>query len=672
MRSAAHRRQGRHPGKPQLQMQGFALNEPGMFSKTFNHLLQLPRPAKRMIALAVDIGLIISTVAFAYYLRLDEWIRPEGNQWLPYVLAVGLSVPLFVKMGLYRAIFRHAGFRMLIMIAYACAIYGLLFGSVITLVGMEDVPRTIGIIQPILLLLAIVSSRVSIRMLLDFRSQSSRRGMARRRVLVYGAGTAGRQLAAAAATSPDIEVVAFIDDDRTLQGGVLNGLSIFSSDRLVDLVQTNDIEEILLAVPGWGRQQRKELTAKILSEVAGLHISIRTLPSLLDLAHGTVTVNDLREIDLDDLLGRDPVPPNALLMARKIRDKCVLISGAGGSIGSELCFQILGQQPRRMVLVDVSEYNLYSIHRSLLEQLAEHEGTSPEIVPVLASVQNAHLIEAIVEQWKPDTIYHAAAYKHVPLVEGNVAEGIANNVFGTLNMARAAMAHAVKDFVLISTDKAVRPTNAMGATKRLAEQILQALAARKAGPCFAMVRFGNVLGSSGSVVPLFREQIRGGGPVTLTHAEVTRYFMTIPEAAQLVIQAGAMARGGDVFVLDMGDPVRIADLARLMIELSGLTVRDQNNPGGDIEILEIGMRPGEKLYEELLIGDNPSPTNHPRIMQASEHFLTWAELEAELVALAEGVSRNDTALLFQALRKLVPEYRPAQPAGLPPHHGIAS
>jgi FlaA1/EpsC-like NDP-sugar epimerase len=642
-----------------------------MIQAVLDQLLLLPRPVKRTVALAVDICLVIGTVALSYWVRLDEWIRPVGNQWLAYILAIAFSLPLFIKLGLYRAIFRHAGFAMLVTITYACGLYALMYGTIMTLVGIAGVPRTLGVLQPLLLLLAITASRVSIRALRDWRPVNRRVGRARKPVIVYGAGAAGRQLVNAAATSPDLAVVAFVDDDKTLQGGVLNGLSIHAPDELQSLVAVHGIEEILLAVPGWNRQQRQQVTSQILGQVAGRHVTIRTLPSLLDLAHGHVTVSDLREIDIDDLLGRDAVPPNQLLLGRNIRGKCVLVTGAGGSIGRELCVQILAQQPSRLVLVDVSEFNLYAIHRELTCSSSDGEAKA-DIVPLLASVQNAKHVDAIVAQWRPDTIYHAAAYKHVPLVESNVAEGIANNVLGTLNMALAAQRHEVPNFVLISTDKAVRPTNCMGATKRLAEQILQALAAGGTKTCFAMVRFGNVLGSSGSVVPLFRQQIQAGGPVTVTHPEVTRYFMTIPEAAQLVIQAGAMATGGDVFVLDMGEPVKIADLARMMVKLSGLTVRDGENPSGDIEIRMIGMRPGEKLYEELLIGDDPQPTRHPRIMRANEPFLRWQRLQAELARLADAIERDRTDDLLAMLRTLVPGYQREAGSGDDAERDLAS
>ncbi|MGC1271658.1 MAG: nucleoside-diphosphate sugar epimerase/dehydratase [Croceibacterium sp.] len=631
----------------------------GMVAETINQLLALPRSVKRFVALAVDISLIIFTVALSYWIRLDEWIRPVGNEWLPYLLAVGLSVPLFVRLGFYRAIFRHTGFAMLVTITYGCVVYALLFGTIITFVGIHGVPRTLGVLQPMLMLLAVIASRVAIRGLIDWRTNGGRSVGNRKPVIVYGAGEAGRQLANAARASDGLFVVAFVDDDKTLQGGVINGISVHSPDDLEALVGAHGIQEILLAVAGWTRYERQQVTTRILAQVAGRHVMIRTLPSLMELAHGEVTVNDLREVEIGDLLGRDAVPPNELLLARKIRGRTVMVTGAGGSIGSELCLQILAQRPARLVLVDVSEFNLYRIECELREAMERLDVSEVVLEPVLVSVQNAAQVAGLVGRVRPEIIYHAAAYKHVPMVESNVAEAVANNVFGTLNVAQAALDHEVSDMVLISTDKAVRPTNVMGATKRLAEQILQALACRTGRKtCFAMVRFGNVLGSSGSVVPLFRQQIKAGGPVTLTHMDITRYFMTIPEAAQLVIQAGAMAKGGEVFLLDMGDPVRIADLARLMIELSGLTVRTVDNPEGDIEIREVGMRPGEKLYEELLIGDNARPTKHSRILQATEPFLQWPELQHELYKLGQATAGNDEVELIKRLVELVPGYQP--------------
>ncbi|MDF1529564.1 MAG: nucleoside-diphosphate sugar epimerase/dehydratase, partial [Sedimenticola sp.] len=443
-----------------------------------------------------------------------------------------------------------------------------------------------------------------------------------------------------------------LDDDGRLHGQVLNGLPVYGLDDLTGLIETRGVTDVLLALPSVRRKRRNE----ILGQMLNYHVAVRTLPSLGDLAQGRVTTSDLHELDVDDLLGREPVSPNHILLAKNITGRVVMVTGAGGSIGSELCRQIAKLEPARLLLVEVSEFALYSIHAQLESMYGKGDGV--RLIPLLASVSHSERMCEIISTWNPQTIYHAAAYKHVPLVEHNPAEGVRNNVMGTLFTAKAAIEHNVSDFVLISTDKAVRPTNIMGASKRLAEIALQSLAAESPHTKFSMVRFGNVLDSSGSVVPKFRQQIRDGGPITLTHPEITRYFMTIPEAAQLVIQAGAMAKGGGVFVLDMGQPVKIMDLARRMVELSGLTVQDADNPEGDIEIQITGLRPGEKLYEELLIGDNPQATSHPRIMKAQDDFLPWAVLEEKLNALSIALNVNDVDVIKAMLEQLVTGYQP--------------
>jgi len=444
-------------------------------------------------------------------------------------------------------------------------------------------------------------------------------------------------------------VVGFLDDDHRLQGNVLDGHRIYAPGDLPALRETLRVNDVLLAIPSLNRHQRNE----ILELMRRSRVSVRTLPRMADLAQGRVSISALRELDLEDLLGREPVTPNPILLRKNIHDKVVLVTGAGGSIGSELCRQIVALNPTILLLLEQSEFALYELHQELLPRAPTFK-----LVPLLASVQDNRRMHEILSTWSPHTVYHAAAYKHVPMVEHNPAEGLKNNVLGTLTTALAALKNGVSDFVLISTDKAVRPTNVMGTSKRLAEMVLQALAVESSVTRFSMVRFGNVLGSSGSVVPLFRQQIKDGGPITLTHGEVTRYFMTIPEAAQLVIQAGAMARGGDVFVLDMGEPVRIMDLARRMVELSGLRVRDHEDPEGDIEIQVTGLRPGEKLYEELLIGNQPEPTTHPRIMKAHEDFLGWSELNSKLDSLTVALNTNDVDLIRSLLQQLVPGYQP--------------
>jgi len=615
--------------------------------------LALPRSAKRTVVLLVDLGLCVLTVWLAFYLRLGEVVALSGNSLWVVLTSAGLALPIFILSGLYRAIFRFSGWPALLAVGRAIGVYGILFAAVFTAIGVPEVPRTIGIIQPLLLLFFVGASRAFARYWLGDQYQNILRHSERPRVLVYGAGSAGRQLADALVNSPEMRVVGLLDDDDRLHGHVLNARPIYNPADLPNLVSTLSIKCVLLAMPRLTRHRRNE----ILGAMRNARVSVRTLPSLSDLAQGRVSVSDLRELDIDDLLEREPVVPNHLLLSMNIRKKIVMVTGAGGSIGSELCRQILSLGPERLLLIEQSEFALYDVHRELV---GKTDGKEALLVPLLASVQDSERMREIMETWRPDTVYHAAAYKHVPLVEHNPAEGIKNNVIGTLRTAQVASEFGVSDFVLVSTDKAVRPTNIMGASKRLAELVLQALATTHPKTSFSMVRFGNVLGSSGSVVPKFRQQIKEGGPITVTHPEVTRYFMTIPEAAQLVIQAGAMAKGGDVFVLDMGEPVKVMDLARRMVELSGLSVRDEENPEGDIEIQVVGLRPGEKLYEELLIGDNPMATSHPRIMRAKEEFIAWDELAVKLRALEMALSVNDVGLILAMLKELVDGYSPSE------------
>ena len=506
------------------------------------------------------------------------------------------------------------------------------------------------------MLLLMALARVAASLALGFRAYGNNGRPVLGTLLIYGAGHSGMQIASALRQSGQYFLAGYIDDSTQYQGSNINGLMVYPPKEISRLIDTHGVTDILLAMPSIDRARRNA----ILSDLRQLQVHVRSLPDLVDLAQGHVTVLDIKELDPDDLLGREPVAPNRGLIEKNILGKTVLISGAGGSIGSELCRQILQVGPKQLLLLDHSEYSLYAIESELRTQLNANPGLKTELIPLLGNVRDAERLEVIFTKWSIDTVYHAAAYKHVPLVEHNPSEGLQNNVLGTLNLAQAAKKHHTTNFVLISTDKAVRPTNVMGATKRFAELVLQALANEEnSGTCFSMVRFGNVLGSSGSVVPLFREQIRSGGPVTLTHAEVTRYFMTIPEAAQLVIQAGAMAKGGEVFVLDMGQPVKIYDLAKRMVELSGLSVKNPQTGAGDIEIVVTGLRPGEKLYEELLIGEDPTSTTHPRIMMAREDFLPWEALTAELALLQEGLSRDDFQVLVGQLQRLVNGYQPS-------------
>ena len=630
-------------------------------------LLAMPRPAKRLVVIALDLVLALLSVWCAFYLRIEQTGLPQQQQKYVYLLAPVLAFPLFVRFGLYRAIFRYTGLAALATIAKAVGVYALLFFLALLWFKWDGVPRSVGLIQPILFLLLVGTSRALARFWLAGWSGKATHAVGR--MLIYGAGEAGVQTASALGVARQFVLLGFIDDDPKKAGRSINGVGIMKPGDVPDAVERMGVTDILLAMPALDRARRNE----IINRLRALPVHVRTLPGMGDLASGRVTVQDFQELDVEDLLGRPPVPPDSTLLARNLADKVVLVTGAGGSIGSELCRQIILERPRQLVLLDHNEFGLYTIHQEL-EGLCAEQQHPVELVPLIASVGNFGRLREVCKLYRPATVYHAAAYKHVPLVECNPSEGVLNNVFGTLNMARAAIESGVAHFVLVSTDKAVRPTNVMGATKRMAELVLQALAASPSvcfhlpdgthspqvtnNTLFAMVRFGNVLGSSGSVVPLFRKQLRAGGPLTVTHEEVTRYFMTIPEAAQLVLQAGAMAHGGDVFVLDMGQPVKITDLARRMAQLSGLSVRDERNPTGDIEIKVVGLRPGEKLYEELLIGENPEPTAHPRIMKAHEDFVAWPQLAPVLVDMRRAATQNDVAVMKKILTQLVHGYSP--------------
>ena len=622
-------------------------------------ILSLSRFAKRLVVFGVDAGLCVLTVWLGYYLRMGTFTSLKGEPLIAVALSLILALPIFVSCGLYRAIFRYSGWPALLTVAKAISLYGFFYACIIVTMGFQGVPRTLGFIQPILLLIAVGFSRAVASYWLgnSYRQQLQLGEVPR--VLIYGAGSAGRQLAAALRNSQQMRVVGFLDDDKNLQKQFLNGLPIYAPSEIESISASLKISDVLLALPSVSRSRRNQ----IIELVAKSKLAVRTLPSVTDLAKGKVTASDIRELDIEDLLGRDLVEPNNQLLSQNIMGKVVLVSGAGGSIGSELCRQIISHSPQALILLEQNEFALYSIEQELRIKLADSMIANCSLIPVLGSVRNFSRMKELMNNYHPLIVFHAAAYKHVPLVEYNPIEGIENNVIGTLLLAKAAREAGVKRFILVSTDKAVRPTNLMGASKRLAEMTLQAMAEEgqhQGGTIFSMVRFGNVLDSSGSVVPLFRKQIQEGGPITLTHLEVTRYFMTIPEAAQLVIQAGSMAKGGDVFLLDMGQPIKIADLARQMITLSGLEVRDDENPDGDIAIEVTGLRPGEKLYEELLIGDNPEPTLHPRIFKAQEEYLLWAQLEPKLTLMNSFIAKGQTSQMIELLKSLVPNYQPSQ------------
>ncbi len=630
-----------------------------------NQLISLSRLGKQSIVLLVDAFSILLAVWLAYSLRLDRLHIPEHAEFLVYILPLTIAIPIFIRMGLYRAVFRYAGQHALWSIARAVFFYGLAFFALIISWDYLSlpksagvIPRSLGILQPVMLLVLIVLSRSLARVWLAGHASISKKSQ--RRTLIYGAGVSGAQIGSSLQKSGQYYLVGYLDDDSQLRHKTINGLTIYGVDEIDVLINEFGITDILLALPSIQQSRRNE----ILSYLRRFHVHVRSLPSMADLAEGKVKVSDIRELDVVDLLGRNPVTPNKELFEKNIKNQVVMVTGAGGSIGSELTRQILFSGPKTLILLEQSEFALYALDAELRVRIKD-ENLDTELVSLLGNVRQYDWLKKICTTWQINTIYHAAAYKHVPIVEQNVTEGVLNNVWGTLNTARAAIESGVDQFVLISTDKAVRPTNVMGASKRLAEMVLQALANQTGVRTqLSMVRFGNVLGSSGSVVPLFRSQINSGGPVTVTHHEVTRYFMTIPEAAQLVIQAGAMASisgvlgQGSVFVLDMGEPVKIVDLAQRMIELSGFSLQNEQNPNGDIAIELVGLRPGEKLYEELLIGDNPMPTEHPRIMKAQENFKTWSVLEKELIILKELLNAGDAQAICKQLKYLVIGFNP--------------
>jgi FlaA1/EpsC-like NDP-sugar epimerase len=629
---------------------GMDLSAPGvpLLSRTSQAVLKLSRPTKRLIMLGADAVMLPIALWSALVLKFDRIVAPaQVGGLLACAVATGLLA--FLLFGFYRAVIRFMGMK---------AIGRMITGVTLSVVGLalcdragfaSAVPLSVLTIYWALALLYVGGSRFLVRYFYLYSSKTR----SAKRVAIYGAGEAGARLSSVLMGGPDFEPVVFVDDRSALQGSQINGLSVYAPEDLPQLVVTRKIDRVLLAMPSASHRRRRE----VLAGLEPLSVHVQSLPDLADIISGKARIDELREVDVCDLLGRDPVPPNPQLFASCISRKSVMVTGAGGSIGSELCRQILRVAPTRLILFEMSELALYNIEREL-QGIAASEQLDVEIIPLLGNANDSERVREVFLAYTVQTVYHAAAYKHVPIVEHNVIRGIHNNVICTWNTAQAALETGVETFVLISTDKAVNPTNVMGATKRLAELVLQGLQERTTATRFCMVRFGNVLGSSGSVVPLFQEQIRRGGPVTVTHPQVIRYFMTIPEAAQLVIQAGSMAKGGDVFVLDMGRPVRIDDLARRMINLMGLSVRDPSSPDGDIEITYTGLRSAEKLFEELLIGNNITKTDHPMIMRAMEHSIPWIRMQQILDALVLALQSSDCVRSLAILRDAVAEYRP--------------
>ena len=610
-------------------------------------LVRLPRARKRVLMLASDTLFIPAALWSALVLKLGG--PPQGlgaSPWL-YLAALLASIPIFVRLGLYRAVMRFIGAKAIVAVTAGVTASVVVLALVNALAPGEGIPLAALAIYWALALVYVGGSRILVRNLMNVRAAGAER------VIVYGAGSAGAQAVAALRSGAAFDPVAFLDDDLSLNRSFVAGIEVHRPGELPRLLEEESASVVLLALPSQSRRRRQE----ILKSLEAFPVRVMTVPDIADLVAGSARVEDVREVDAADLLGRDSVPPDEQLFDACIRGKVVMVTGAGGSIGAELCRQIARLGPRRIVLFEMSELALYQIDREL-RTLMERDRLSFDLTSLLGNAHHKYRVREIIQAYGVQTIYHAAAYKHVPIVEQNVVEGIHNNVFGTWYTAETALECGVETFVLVSTDKAVNPTNVMGATKRLAEIVLQGLQQRSTRTKFCMVRFGNVLESSGSVVPLFREQIRHGGPVTVTHPDVIRYFMTIPEASQLVLQAGAMAEGGDVFVLDMGKPIRIADLARRMVHLAGLSVRDEQHPDGDIEIRYTGLRPAEKLYEELLIGNNVSGTGHPMIMRAMEHSVPWDDVQQLLNNLLIAMGQFDVRTASELLKAGVREYRP--------------
>jgi FlaA1/EpsC-like NDP-sugar epimerase len=624
-----------------------------MLSRSLERLLNLPRSQKRWLMVLADVVMLPLALWSGFAIRLAEPFPPIMLEtWWLFPLVVLVGIPLFVKLGLYRAVVRFMGSRTIWSVGSGVVILALVLWAAATLAQVEGFPRSVPINFAIVAFLYVGGSRFLVRTWYRSIIEAS---AGAEPVVVFGAGEAGVQLLSGLKAGGRFRVVAFVDEDRSLQGSSIDGIPVHKPAHLARLVNRFRVGRVLLAIPSATRQERR----RILEQLEPLPVYVQTVPSMEAVVSGHASLEQLEDVDIADLLGRDPVPPDPELLTRSVRGRVVMVTGAGGSIGSELCRRIIRLEPAALILFERNEFALYSIEREMQEVAAQLE-QYPAIHAVLGSVANARRVAAVLEEHGVQTLYHAAAYKHVPIVESNLIEGVRNNVFGTAVLAEAALNAGVERFILISTDKAVRPTNVMGATKRLAEMVLQDRARERRGTIFSMVRFGNVLGSSGSVVPLFHQQIRDGGPVTVTDPEITRYFMSIPEAAELVIQAGAMAEGGEVYVLDMGEPVRIIDLARRMIRLHGRQVKEDGMPEDGVEIVFTGLRPGEKLYEELLIGDNVEPTAHARIMRAREDCVAPQDLQAALTQLDQADREMDTERACQTIRAVVHEYAPAE------------
>jgi FlaA1/EpsC-like NDP-sugar epimerase len=610
------------------------------------NIISLPRYTKRIIAILIDIGLCIFCTWLAFYLRLEEFVKINNTTTLAVEISILFAIPIFWLMGLYKTIFRFQGSSIIFTVFISTFVYALLYFAVISIYGIQGIPRSVGIIQPILLFLSISATRVSIKFLFVSNFKKSKD---KTNVLIYGAGSAGRQLLTSLESNLEMKVIGFLDDDTQFHRQKILGQTVYDPMNIEKLINKKSLDLVLLALPSINRQKRNQ----IINTINKFKVTVKTLPSMQDIVEGKVSISDIKDLTIDDLLNRDQVQPNSELLSKNISSKVVMVTGAGGSIGSEISRQIIKLKPKKLILVESSEFALYKINEDL-----KNINKSVKNIPLLINIQNKTKIEQVFNTFNIDTVYHAAAYKHVSLVEENITESVKNNVFGTFILAEAALKFNVQNFVLISSDKAVRSTNIMGATKRLSEICVQSLYDNQDKQSkFAIVRFGNVLESSGSVIPKFKQQIKEGGPVTLTHPDVTRYFMTITEASQLVIQAGAMAEKCEVFVLDMGQSIKIKDLIVKMIKLSGLSIKDDKNLDGDIEIKVTGLRPGEKLYEELLIGDNPQSTIHEKIQKAQDPFISFNKLKIDLDHLTNLIETNEVEEIKHILSNLVPSYQ---------------
>ena len=628
------------------------------FIELTNNILSLRRYSKQTIAIITDVTLCVLCTWFAFTVRSEYWLalKPRLEVSILFsdfnlgsaLISAMIAIPIFWLFGLYRTIFRYTGFSIFFTILMSSCVYGILYFS-IAVYGIKLVPRPIGFFQPMLLFFAILSSRLGVRYVF-INNFGFKKNFDKKKVLIYGAGDAGRQLVASLEDSLEFKVVGFLDDNHQLHRQILLGQTIYSPSKLEKLVKTKDISLVFLALPTIDRNKRNQI-------IEGLNkhrLIVKTLPSISEIVDGRITISDIKDLNIDDLLNREQVKADNRLLSKNINSKTVLVTGAGGSIGSELCRQIIKLRPNKLILLELNEFVLYKIYEELITL-----NKNLKIISLLANAQDQLKLEKIFKVFKVDTVYHAAAYKHVPLVEENICEGVKNNIFGTLAVTKAAINNKVSNLVLISSDKAVRPTNIMGATKRISELCMQGIYEhnKDIDTHFSIVRFGNVLESSGSVIPKFKKQIQEGGPVTLTHKDVTRYFMTITEAAQLVIQAGALGKNSEVFLLDMGESIKIRDLIYKMINLSGFTVRDIKSPNGDIEVKIVGLRPGEKLYEELLIGDNPQPTDHAKIKKINDPFIPFVKLEKDLDNLKNLLSLNKVEEVKRLLEKLLKLYQ---------------